>query len=357
MPAIQSDAALLNEYPEGLEGDNDILNAFLTDPEEDDDAAPQPSDKGKKQEDQETNEDEANDDDESSEKSPEDEEDEGDESEGTEDDEGDDADAEGSKKKFADDDDTYVKIKEGDKEHEVKVSDLKRLWGQEASLTRKSQEVAELKRVADEGQAKNIAAYDILLKKATERADSYRNLPWTQLMKDPNVPADQLAVLQGEAQKALEEESFLKNEITGFMQKVADEQLKVRQTSARDCIIALTNPESKHHIKGWTPAMYNDIRSFATNEMGLHADMVNGLTDPGAFKVLHMALQFSRGKSKVITKKVNKTPTKIVKNSASAPAARSSSKVVTANQAVKRAAQSGSMADAVNAFEAIFGDD
>jgi hypothetical protein len=46
---------------------------------------------------------------------------------------------------------------------------------------------------------------------------------------------------------------------------------------------------------------------------------VNNLTDPGAIKVLHMAMQFARGAKKVVTQKVNKTPTKIVKNSASAP--------------------------------------
>src|SRR5271166_5311278 len=45
-------------------------------------------------------------------------------------------------KKYADDSDTYVKVKVGEEEHEVAVKDLKRLWGQEASLTKKSQEVA-----------------------------------------------------------------------------------------------------------------------------------------------------------------------------------------------------------------------
>ena len=175
-------------------------------------------------------------------------------------------------------------------------------------------------------------------------------------MKDPTVPADQLAALQTEAQKAFEEESFLKNEITGFMQKVADDQLKEQQKSASECLKAINDPKSPNHIKGWTEAMYNDIRSFAT-EQGLNKDMVNSLTDPGAFKILHMAMQFARGKTKVVTKKVNKTPTKIVKNSASAPAARSSSKVVTANSAVKKAAKSGSQDDAINAFLAIDGDE
>jgi hypothetical protein len=70
-----------------------------------------------------------------------------------------------------------------------------------------------------------------------------------------------------------------------------------------------------------------------------------------------MAMQFKRGSAKVVTQKVNKTPTKIVKNSASAPAARSSAKTVTVKQATTKAMKSGSQDDAINAFEAMFGDD
>jgi hypothetical protein len=352
MPAIQTDAANLNEYPDAIEGD-DILDAFLTDPEEGDDAE-EPSKKKVKSEDEDTDQPEA-DDDEPSEETPDDDADEGDEEEGQDDDKKDD---DTKAKKYADDsDETYVKVKIGDDEHEVKVSDLKRLYGQEASLTRKSQEVAEVRKAVEADQAKNIAAYDVMLKRSTERANQYRELPWTQLLKDPNVPADQLQALQAEAQKAYEDETFLKNELDGFMQKVSANQLAARQTAARDCLKAINTADSPHHIKGWNEALYNDIRSFAT-EQGLDKEMVNNLTDPGAFKILHMAMQFKRGSTKVVTQKVNKTPTKIVKNSASAPAARSSAKTVTVKQATTKAMKSGSQDDAINAFEAMFsGDD
>jgi hypothetical protein len=356
MSPIHTDGALLNEYPDAIDGDDAIMNAFMTDPEEGDDAASKKKKPSEKvEEDEETNQPDA-DDEEASEETPEEETDEDAEEEGQEDDKSEDEDK--PSKKYADDnDDTYVKVKVGDKEEEVKVNDLKRLYGQEASLTRKSQEVAEIRKTVEADQAKNIAAYDVLLKRSTERASQYRDLPWTQLMKDPNVPADQLAALQAEAQKAFEDEAFLKNEIDGFMQKVSADQLKARQTAARDCLKSITTPESKHHIKGWNEALYNDIRKFAADEVGLDADLVNNLTDPGAFKVLHMAMQFARGAKKVVTQKVNKTPTKIVKNSASAPAARSSAKTVTTKSAVNKAIKSGSQDDAINAFLAFEGED
>jgi hypothetical protein len=355
MPSTLTGDALLNEYPDAIDGDDAIMNAFMTDPEEGDDAPPakkKPSEKVA-EEDEETNQPDADDED-ASEETPEEETDEDAEEEGQDEAKEDEADDQST---IEIKDDHKFKITVDGAEQEVTLGSLKRLAGQEASLTRKSQEVAEVRKAVEADQAKNIAAYDVLLKRSTERANQYRELPWTQLMKDPNVPADQLAALQAEAQKALEDESFLKNEIDGFMQKVSADQMKARQVAARDCLKSITTADSKHHIKGWNEALYNDIRKFAADEVGLDAELVNNLTDPGAFKVLHMAMQFARGSKKVVTQKVNKTPTKIVKNSASAPAARSSSKTVTTKSAVNKAIKSGSQDDAINAFLAFEGED
>jgi hypothetical protein len=138
---------------------------------------------------------------------------------------------------------------------------------------------------------------------------------------------------------------------------VQQEQVTARRTAAQECLKAINNPDSPAHIKGWNDALYNDIRSFGA-EMGIPAETVNQLTDPAAIKIIHMAMQFQRGAKKVVvTKKVNKTPTKIVKNSASSPATRGTPAQVTAKSAVKQAKATGSMQDAANAFEALMGDD
>lgn len=353
MPAIQSDAALLNEYQDAIESDDAFMDALFGDADEAKDAPTEPSEETEESKTtEERTEDETNDD-ETSEETPEDEESEGDDdSEATEDEE--DGKETAKAKKFVEvDDDTYVKIKYDGEEREVKVADLNRLWGQEAALTRKSQEVATAKQDYDAGMQKNTAAYEVLLNRTTERANAYRQLPWTQLYKDPNVDAGQLAALQKEANDAFADEQFLKQEIDGFMQKVNADTAKARQAAARDCIKALNDTASPHHIKGWSDALYNDIRSFAT-EAGVPAQMVNSITDPAAIKILHMAMQFKRGASKVVTKTVNKTPKKIVKNTASAPAARGSAKGTAASQAAAKAIKTGDMNDAVNAFEALF---
>ena len=351
--AINSDAAT-NDYPTELD-DDAFVAAFLEGaPEEGDDAdEDQPSKKKQPAAEDRETPDADEDADETSEETPEDEDAE-DESEGTE--ENEEGEDEAKSKKFADDsDETYVKVKVGDDVHEVKVNDLKRLFGQEASLTRKSQEVAAEREAVSKRQAENIAAYDVLLKRATERADKYRALPWTQLMKDPTVPAEQLQALQAEANEVFQDEQFLKAELGNFMQKVAADQQVAMKEQAQACYKAITTEDSPTYIKGWNDELYGDIRKFGS-EMGFNTAEMNALTNPAAFKVLHMAMQFQRGVAKVKTVKVNKTPTKIVKNSASAPAARGSTKQTTAKAAIKRAASTGSVEDAAAAFEALMGD-
>ena len=106
----------------------------------------------------------------------------------TEEDEGETEEAEekpSKDKKYVDSDETYVKVKVGDEDKEVSVKDLKRLYGQEASLTRKSQEVADQRRVADEGVAKNVAALNVLHEKAKLKAEPYKNIDWLAVSKNP----------------------------------------------------------------------------------------------------------------------------------------------------------------------------
>ena len=350
MNTIREDVSNTNEYPDEL-NDNSFIAALMEgEPEEGEDAPVKkrkPSEKATEEDTTEQDDETTEDAEDNSDESPEEDE---------SDDEGNEEPDEKTDKKFTEDDGVYTKVKVGDEEHEVPIKDLKRLWGQEASLTRKSQEVAAERVAIDQKRAENVAAYDVMLKRATERADQYRALPWTQLMKDPDVPADQLQALQAEAAKAMEDEGFLKAELGNFMGRINEEQKAARVKAAQSCIKALTTPESPTHIKGWNDAVYNDLRTFGT-KMGIDTETLSNLTDPGAFKVLHMAMQFQKGSSKVVTQKVNKTGTKIVKNSAASPSARGTKEAVTAKGAISKAKKSGSMQDAANAFEALMGDD
>ena len=263
-----------------------------------------------------------------------------------------------AEKKYADDEGTYVKVKVGEEEHEVAVKDLKRLFGQEASLTKKSQEVAERAKAAETAQAKSLAAIDVLVKRAQEAANPYRNVNWAALMKDPTVSAEDVGALQEAAKAAFENETFLTGQLDNFMQEIQAQQSAAQVQAAQACIQALKDEKSPTYIKGWDHKLYDDMRTFAVS-MGANQQMVNNLVDPAAFKLIHMAMQYHKGAQKVVTTKVNKAPKKIVKASTtSSPPNRDTSKAIDRNKAVAKQKKAGGNLQATqDAFLALLGGD
>jgi hypothetical protein len=253
-----------------------------------------------------------------------------------------------AKKKYVEEDDVYTKVKVNDQEHEVSVKDLKRLFGQEAALTRRSQEVAEQRKSVENKSLQYGAKLDRLVQSVTNRANEYRKVDFISLARDPNIHPDQLRTLQDEARKVFEEEAFLKGELNEVVQTAQKEQQDALLNRARECVKTLSDQASPYHIDGWGQKTYDDLRSFATNE-GVDKEIVNGIVDAPVLKLLHMAMLYKQGASKVTTTVVNKTPKKIVKtsNTAAPPAAKATAKQ---KDAMKTLKSKGSVDAATDAF-------
>ena len=259
----------------------------------------------------------------------------------------DDEDEEGSSAKAKQsEDDVIVKIKVDGKELDVPVKDLKRLYGQEAALTRKSQEVAAQRKQIEEIGAKQTVALSTMLQRAQERAQPYAQIDFLALAKDPNISAEELTALRIEAQKSFEDVQFYTQELDGvYKQAQAQRQQALRQ-QAVEAVKVLADP--KTGIEGWSETVYNDIRHFAISN-GLNADVVNELTDPVAIKMLHKAMLFDKGQKALgTTKKIVKTQKKIMKSGSSETVAKSKPKA--ADDARNRLAKSGKVDDASDLF-------
>lgn len=243
------------------------------------------------------------------------------------------------------DEGAYVKIKVGDEEHEVPVKDLKRLYGQESALTKRSQEVANRRTAVDGEAAKYGAALQAMLSRANERAKPFEGLDFLSLSRNQDISDEELTALRAEAHRAHEEVQFLNSELGAFMTEIQSRQQSDLVERAKASIKELTDPEKG--IPGWNEKLYDDVRSFALTA-GAPKEVVNNLVDPWALRVLHKAMMFDRGKSKVVTTRVNKTPKRVVKTSTS-PAVRAPSKGKVAEK-MDRLRQSGTTDDAAAVF-------
>lgn len=219
-----------------------------------------------------------------------------------------------------DEEDPEVVVKQGDKEHKVKLSALKRLYGQEAALTQKSQKVAEDAKVHAASIERTTQAYKVLLTRAEEAYQPYSQFgaaEWALLAQEMN--PEQYNALRAEEKAARANVDFLKTEMQGHMQKVAEDAHLSRQQIAQATNQALANPETG--IKGWSSDLYKEMGQFAISQ-GIHADEFNAVLSAPALKVIWKAMQYDKAQaaarsaaSKVV--KVRQQATNVLKPGAS----------------------------------------
>lgn len=251
--------------------------------------------------------------------------------------EGDEEESEEPKKGL--EDDAIVKIKVGDEELDVSVKDLKRLYGQEAALTRKSQEVAAKRKEAEATAMKASATLEKMYQKAAAKWEPYAKIDY--LVAQKQLDADQFAALRSEAQAAFEDFRFISEEADAFVKETQAQQQQVLQEAAQEAVKVLRDV-----IPDWSPKLYDQIREYAITT-GMDSNVVNNLVDPVAIQLIHKARLFDESK-KITTKKKVVQQKKVLK-----PTVTTSSRDVKPGGAAKSRAKlqaTGSVDDAANLF-------
>lgn len=242
-------------------------------------------------------------------------------------------------------DDHEVEVKVGDATHKVKVADLKRLFGQEASLTTKSQEVAAAREEAVAHATRAKAIVEKAIEKAEANFAQYKDLDFWALSK--RMDDESFAQLRKDAQAAHEHLTYLKGEAQAAHNTVAQVSQAAHRDAAQRAVAELTNPKSPNHIEGWGDAVYNDLMTFAEAK-GLKS--ARSIVDPAVVKLLHMAHSYEKGRTLAATKvtKVAQQPTKPMRagSSHSTPTPQRRDE----DSALSRLKRSGSSDDAEAAF-------
>ena len=207
-------------------------------------------------------------------------------------------------------DDTIVELTVDGETKQASLKELKRLYGQEASLTRKSQETANQRKDATEALQRADASLQAMLTRAQDRYKPYEEVD--MLVASRQMNPDDFAALRAEAKAAESDLKFLQEEANGFYGELQQKQAVQQQESAKHCIEVL-----KEQLPEWNTDLYNDIRQHAINN-GLPAEAVNTYTDPNVIMLLHKAMMFDKSKQVAKTKKA-KAPTKILRSKKAPP--------------------------------------
>lgn len=281
-------------------------------------------------------------DDDASEETPEDDED-------AESDEGDDNDDEAPTIEIKDE--HKVKVMVDGEEREFSLGQLKRLAGQEAALTRKSQEVSNTRKALDAQNAALVLRSTKALERAKAKYEPLSKIDLLAASKDPNVSQEELIAARNAIQAAHEEVRFFEQDLGETLKEVQTAQREALIAEAKEAIKELADPEKG--IEGWNEALYGEIRTFAQDQ-GLPVEVVNNLVNPAAIRLINMARLYAKGKTTVQSAKSDKkkAPKRIVKGTASAETSKNATKSQKTAQTMKRLQKSGSTDDAADAFMA-----
>lgn len=202
-------------------------------------------------------------------------------------------------------DDTIVEVKVNGETQQVSVKDLKRLAGQEASLTRKSQDLADQRKIAEEEFAKTTSSYNKLLDRAKERLKPYADMD--MMIAQTQMDSETFAQLRQDAKQAEEDVKFLEEESNALLQDMQAKRQSAVQAAAKDCIRVLEDT-----MPDWGNDMYNDIRTYAVKN-GLPQNEVDQYTDPNVIMLINKARLYDESKATAQSKKAKAKVTKKTK--------------------------------------------
>lgn len=249
-------------------------------------------------------------------------------------------------------DEALVRIKVGDQEHRVKVSELKRLFGQEAALTQRSQEAAELRRRADHQAHLAVTKLNRMVEKAQARlqAVSGPHADIAILARDPSISRETLVALRNEQEEARADLAFLQAEQEELHQGLTQEHQQRHQEAVQRSGQALTDPKSPLFVKDFGKK-YQGLMSYGV-KAGIPQEAMLKATDPVLFHLLDKAMAFDAGKAAVQSKVKIKPKVSVGPKSSAKPgsSADTDGRTMDRAKADRRLRETGSVDDAAAAF-------
>ena len=203
-------------------------------------------------------------------------------------------------------DETEVEFTVAGEVHTSTIGQLKRLAGQEASLTRKSQELAKQRKDAEDVSNRSHVVLQRLLADAKDRAKPYEEVD--MLVASRTMDTEDFAQLRKEAQAAQSHLKFIEEEADTFYRDFQQKQQAAMKDAAGEAVKVL-----QQEIPDWSNSLYNDIRSYAVAQ-GLPPEQVDTIVDPVVIQLLNKSRLYDQGKRVATVKKKTAAKKKVLRS-------------------------------------------
>ncbi len=219
----------------------------------------------------------------------------------------DDEEAEDNEEPLVADDAAEAIVTVDGKEHRVSVADLKRLYGQEASLTTKSQALADQRRIVE---AQGVHVAQILQRQyeaAQKEAEKYKDVDLFRASRE--LDPDDFDALRAAKENADNHLAALQREGQEFLQRSQETRQTLLREQAKESLKEITKA-----IPEWSDELYGQIRTYAVSQ-GMDVEDANSVIEPAAIVMMHKAMKYDEVQSAKprVKKKVTKAPKKVVR--------------------------------------------
>ena len=247
----------------------------------------------------------------------------------------------------ADPDDAEVDVGEA----KAKLRDLKAAYTAKGDTDRLAAETASVRTKADADALRVTAAMNRAMEKADARWAPYAKLDFLALSRDPTIDQATFLALRTEAQEALNDVKFVREELDGVVAAQRTEAQAQTNAQAAASVKSLSDPTSG--IPGFGPALYNEMLAYAETA-GAPKGVPQSIVADWALRALHKAMLYDRGVAATATKleKVIAKPSRVLQSKGSSTGAAASS----TKAAMEALRKSGSVDDAADAFYASVSD-
>ncbi len=228
-------------------------------------------------------------------------------------------------------DDQIVDISVNGESKLVSVKDLKRLYGQEASLTKKSQDLANQRKQSEEQLAQTQMSYQKLLERAEARYKPYADID--MLVASREMDAETFSQLRQDAKQAEDDLKFLQEESGQLVSQAQQQHQQATREAAAECVKVLQD-----QLPDWGNELYADIRDYAVKS-GLPKDQVDQYTDPQVIMLINKARLYDQSKESANSKKAKAK----LKKSKSGKKVLSSKKAPPSKKSIQKAKQQKQM--------------
>ena len=229
-------------------------------------------------------------------------------------------------------DDQVVDISVNGESKKVSVKDLKRLYGQEASLTKKSQDLANQRKQSEEQLAQTHMSYQKLMERAEARYKPYADID--MLVASREMDAETFSQLRQDAKQAEDDLKFLQEESGQLVSQAQQNHQQATKEAAADCVKVL-----QEQLPDWGNKLYADIRDYAVRS-GLPKDQVDQYTDPQVIMLINKARLYDQSKQSAKSKKAK---AKLTKSKSGKTKVLSSKKAPPSKKSIQKANQQKQM--------------